>query len=72
MGPQNEPVDIETEIIFEAKFQPNPKSALDVLAFVLSKPEAFTRDPDDLEAVSEILYIAKEDAISQWKKLNNR
>jgi hypothetical protein len=34
------------ETLFSSSYQPNPQSALDVLAFVLTPLAAFANDPD--------------------------
>ena len=57
------------ETLFSSTYQPDPRSALDVLAFVLTPIEAFVRDPDELEAVAEILGAAKSEAIERWQLL---
>ena len=57
------------ETLFSSSYQPNPHSALDVLAFVLTPIEAFASDPDELEAVAEILAAAKSEAIARWRSL---
>jgi hypothetical protein len=58
------------ETLFSSSFQPNPQSALDVLAFVLTPIGAFASDPDELEAVAEILGAAKTEAIERWRSLH--
>ena len=42
-----------------------------MLAFVLTPPEAFAPagDPDELEAVAELLDSAKAEAIKRWYSL---
>lgn len=57
------------ETLFSSTYQPDPRSALDVLAFVLTPVEAFVHDPDELEAVAEILGAAKSEAIERWQLL---
>lgn len=57
------------ETVFSSTFQPNPRSALDVLAFVLTPVAAFASDPDELEAVAMILGAAKSEAIERWQSL---
>lgn len=57
------------ETLYSSTYQPNPRSALDVLAFVLTPIEAFARDPDELEAVAELLGAAKSEAIERWRSL---
>jgi hypothetical protein len=57
------------ETLYSSTYQPNPRSALDVLAFVLTPVRAFTSDPDELEAVAELLGAAKSEAIERWRLL---
>jgi hypothetical protein len=57
------------ETVYSSTYQPNPRSALDVLAFVLTPVRAFTSDPDELEAVAELLDAAKSEAIARWRSL---
>jgi hypothetical protein len=57
------------ETLFTSTYTPDPKSALDVLAFVLTPIEAFASDPDELEAVAELLGAAKAEAIERWQSL---
>lgn len=59
------------ETLFTSTYTPDPKSALDVLAFVLTPIEAFASDPDELEAVAEILNAAKSEAIERWQSLHS-
>lgn len=58
-----------SETLFTSTYTPDPKSALDVLAFVLTPIEAFASDPDELEAVAELLGAAKAEAIERWQAL---
>ena len=60
-----------SETMFSSSFQPNPRNALDVLAFVLTPIGAFASDPDELEAVAEILGAAKSEAIERWQSLRS-
>ena len=60
------------ETLFSSSYQPDPRSALDVLAFVLTPIGAFASDPDELEAVAEILGAAKSEAIERWQSLQTR
>jgi len=60
-----------SETLFSSSYQPNPRSALDVLAFVLTPIGAFASDPDELEAVAEILGAAKTEAIERWQSLHS-
>ena len=59
------------ETLFSSTYQPDPASARDVLAFVLTPIEAFAHDPDELEAVSEILGSAKAEAVKRWFSLRD-
>ncbi len=59
------------ETLFTSTYTPDPKSALDVLAFVLTPIEAFASDPDELEAVAELLGAAKAEAIERWQSLQS-
>ena len=60
------------ETLFSSSYQPNPRSALDVLAFVLTPIGAFASNPDELEAVAVILGAAKCEAIERWHALRSR
>jgi hypothetical protein len=60
------------ETLFSSTYQPDPYSALDVLAFVLTPVGAFSSDPDELEAVAEVLGAAKCEAIERWQSLRTR
>ncbi|HUJ58469.1 MAG TPA: hypothetical protein VLX92_08250 [Kofleriaceae bacterium] len=59
------------ETLFSSSYQPDPRSALDVLAFVLTPVEAFSsgEDPEELEAVAELLGSAKHEAVKRWFSL---
>ena len=59
------------ETLYSSSYHPDPRSALDVLAFVLTPVEAFARvdDPEELEAVTELLGSAKEEAVKRWFSL---
>ncbi len=59
------------ETLYSSSFQPDPKSALDVLAFVLTPLEAFAQvdDPHEREAVAELLGNAKAEAVKRWFSL---
>jgi hypothetical protein len=61
------------ETLYSSSYQPDPKSARDVLAFVLTPVEAFAHvdDPDEMEAVTELLGEAKEEAIKRWFSLRD-
>ncbi|HEU4732219.1 MAG TPA: hypothetical protein VFT22_30195 [Kofleriaceae bacterium] len=60
------------ETLFSTTFQPDPQSARDVLAFVLTPAGAFASDPDELEAVTEILGAVKSEAIARWRSIHSR
>jgi len=57
------------ETLYSSTYQPDPRSALDVLAFVLTPVAAFATHPDELEAVTELLGAAKSEAIERWRAL---
>ena len=59
------------ETLYTSSYQPDPRSARDVLAFILTPPEAFAKidDPEELEAVAELLGSAKQEAIARWMSL---
>jgi hypothetical protein len=59
------------ETMFSSSYQPDPRSALDVLAFVLTPVGAFASDPDELEAVALVLGAAKSEAIERWQSLHS-
>jgi len=62
------------ETLYSSEYQPDPKSALDVLAFVLTPVEAFASvdDPAEREAVAELLGAAKAEAVKRWYKLRGK
>jgi hypothetical protein len=59
------------ETVYSSTYQPDPQSALDVLAFVLTPVGAFAHadDPEELAAVGELLGSAKAEAIKRWYTL---
>jgi predicted ATP-grasp superfamily ATP-dependent carboligase len=59
------------ETLFTSTYTPDPRSALDVLAFVLTPIAAFATDPDELEAVAELLGAAKAEAIERWQSMQS-
>lgn len=61
------------ETLYSSSYQPDPKSARDVLAFVLTPVEAFAQvdDPEELEAVTELLGSAKQEAVKRWFSLRD-
>lgn len=60
------------ETLYSSSYQPDPHSALDVLAFVLTPISAFASDPEELEAVAELLGAAKLEAIERWSSLRSQ
>ena len=60
------------ETLYSSTYHPNPRSALDVLAFVLTPVQAFASDPDELEMVAELLDAAKSEAIERWRSLRSQ
>ena len=76
MGPtMSEPADAgeRGQTLYSSTYTPDPRSARDVLAFVLTPVEAFAQagDPDELEAVAELLGSAKAEAIKRWYSLQS-
>ena len=71
MDPGNECVEMG-ETLYSSTYQPDPCRALDVLAFVLTPVEAFAADPEELEAVTELLGAAKSEAIERWQTLRDQ
>jgi hypothetical protein len=59
------------ETLYSSTYQPDPRSALDVLAFVLTPVAAFSNDPEELDAVAELLGAAKLEAIERWQSLRS-
>lgn len=57
------------ETLYSSTYQPDPRNALDVLAFVLTPVEAFAANPEELEVVAELLGAAKSEAIERWQSL---
>jgi hypothetical protein len=62
------------ETLYSSSYQPDPRSALDVLAFVLTPLEAFASvdDPAEREAVAELLGSAKAEAVKRWFSLRGK
>lgn len=60
-----------SETLYSSSYQPDPRSARDVLAFVLTPPEAFAAGgaEEELEAIAELLDTAKAEAIRRWYAL---
>ena len=59
------------ETLYSSTYQPDPRSALDVLAFVLTPACAFASHPDEVEAIEELLGAAKCEAIERWQSLHS-
>jgi hypothetical protein len=59
------------ETLYSSSYQPDPRNALDVLAFVLTPVEAFASHPDEIEAIAELLGAAKCEAIERWYSLRS-
>ena len=57
-----------SETVYSSTYQPDPNSAIDVLAFVLTPVAAFAHadDPDEVAAVTELLGSAKQEAVKRW------
>jgi hypothetical protein len=62
---------MEPETVYSSAMSPNPASALDVLAFILTPATAFapTGDDEELAAVAELLGSAKAEAVKRWQDL---
>jgi len=62
---------MEPETVYSSAMAPNPSSAKDVLAFILTPVEAFAPagDDEELAAVAELLGSAKAEAIRRWQDL---
>jgi len=56
------------EVLYQSAMTPDPRSAVDVLAFVLCPIEAFAPagDADELAAVEELIQPAKIEAVLRW------
>ena len=63
---------MDVETVYSSAYSPDPRSARDVLAFVLTPIEAFAPagDPDELEAVAALLGSAKLEAVKRWWDLS--
>lgn len=59
------------ETLYSSSYQPDPRSALDVLAFVLTPIAAFAADPSEHDAVAAVLGAAKSEAIARWHALRD-
>jgi hypothetical protein len=60
------------ETVYSSAYSPDPESARDVLAFVLTPIEAFSPggDPEEREAVAALLGSAKVEAVRRWYDLS--
>jgi hypothetical protein len=63
---------MDVETVYSSAYSPDPRSARDVLAFVLTPIEAFAPagDADELEAVAALLGSAKLEAVRRWYDLS--
>ncbi len=58
--------------VFSSGFQPDPASALDVLAFVFCPLELFGSgdgSQEEREAIAELMAPAKQQAIRRWQEV---
>ncbi len=69
-GVAAEAADYET--IYSSSFAPDPRSARDVLAFMLTPVEAFATpaNEEEFEAVTALLESAKTQALKRWYGLH--
>jgi len=63
---------MDAETVYSSAYSPDPRSARDVLAFVLTPIEAFVPagNADELEAVAALLGSAKLEAPKRWYDLS--
>ena len=63
---------MDAETVYSSAYSPDPRSARDVLAFVLTPVEAFvpTGNAEELEAVAALLGSAKVEAVKRWYDLS--
>jgi hypothetical protein len=56
------------QVLYQSSMTPDPRSAIDVLAFVLCPIEAFAPagDADELAAVEQLIQPAKIEAVRRW------
>jgi hypothetical protein len=56
------------QVLYQSSMTPDPRSAIDVLAFVLCPLEAFAPagDADELAAVEQLIQPAKVEAVRRW------
>ena len=69
MQTTSEPETLEVgEVLYQSAMTPDPRSARDVLAFVLCPTAAFAPagDPEELAAVEELIQPAKAEALMRW------
>lgn len=58
------------ETVYTSAHAPDPASARDVLAFVLTRPDQLVAAGDgDLQAVQDLLRSAKAEAVERWQAL---
>lgn len=57
------------EVLYTSSLTPDPSSARDVLAFILSPTDAFAHSPAEIDAVRELLQAAKSEAAERWVAL---
>ncbi|MBP6632966.1 MAG: hypothetical protein KBG28_13135 [Kofleriaceae bacterium] len=59
---------MDVETVYTSGYTPDPASARDVLAFMLTPASAFAPagDEDELAAVTELLESAKAEALKRW------
>lgn len=62
---------MQAQTLYASSYTPDPRSAVDVLAFILTPASAFAAggDDDELAAVTELLGEAKTVAIQRWLDL---
>ena len=60
------------ETLYISRHTPDPRSARDVLAFMLTPVEAFATpgSEEELEAITELLENAKMEALKRWYDLH--
>lgn len=56
----------QAEVLYTSARVPNPSSALDVLAFVLTPVAAFVKSSEEHEAIKALLDSAKQEAVDRW------
>ena len=63
---------MDVQTVYSSTYAPDPESARDVLAFVLTPVEAFVPggDADEREAVAALLGSAKLEAVKRWYDLH--